>query len=470
LKSDTLLYDKVAKNITELINEGVLRPGSKIPSVRKLKSKMKVSASTVVQAYSLLEAKGLIEARPKSGYYVRFQANAPVPKTPVPATISIPLKISDFVASVLQSNQQPEVYPFGIAVPDARLLPAKTLNRELSAAARLAGESGLQYDYPPGCQALRKQLSLRSLSWGNKLSPDEFITTSGTIDALGLALRAVTKPGDIVAVEAPTFFGILRLTEELGLKVLEIPVDPLSGPRLDILKTALSKNRISAFITIPNFQNPVGSTMSDANKMRLIEISESYNLPIIEDDIYGDLHFGMFRPRTLKSFDKKGLVLLCSSISKSLAPGYRVGWIAPGKFKSRVALLKSIVSGETSTLTQIAIANFMKNGSYDRHLKWIRKSFEHNVQVTRDTVIRYFPEGTKVSQPAGGFVLWIELQQKMDSLKLQQKALEKKISIAPGPIFSARKQFKNYLRLSCGHRISTHTEAAIKKLATLIVN
>ena len=470
MKMKQKLYQEVVHEISNLIAEGTLAGGTKIPSVRMLKEKMHVSISTVIKAYSILEAQGLIEARSKSGYFVRYGAQSEtLPQSPLLSKSATPLCVSDFINLVLHPDHKIEGASFSIASPNAKLLPAKSLNRELLVSARLAAEKGLDYSELAGSLLLRKQLSMRSIAWGKRLKAEEFIITTGAIDALSLALRAVTKPGDKIAVESPTYFGILQLVEVLQLKVIEVPVRVKEGPDLEALLQIIKSNKIATFITIPNFQNPLGSLMSDKNKKRLIEISVEYDLPIIEDDIYSDLHFDGPRPKTLKSFDKHGLVILCSSISKTLAPGYRVGWISPGKYITQVESLKIALSGKTPTLTQLAVARFMQSGAFDRHLKKIRKIFKYSVFKMSEAILKYFPSGTKISQPKGGFILWVELSPKINTLTLQQEALKHHIGIAPGQIFSARKQFHHYVRMSCGHEWTSDNEIAIKCLGSLIL-
>jgi DNA-binding transcriptional MocR family regulator len=471
MKIKQKLYQKIAQEIASLVTEGTLVGGAKIPSVRALKEKMQVSISTVTKAYSILEAQGLIEAKPKSGYFVRHGSHIEsLPQSPLLSKAPTPLHVMDFINLVLHPDHNIQGASFSIASPSPKLLPAKALNRELSISAKLAAEKGLDYSELAGSLSLRKQLSMRSLSWGKRLKAEDFIITTGAIDALSLALRAVTKPGDKIAVEAPTYFGILQLLEILQLKVIEVPVRANEGPDLEILLQIIKSHTIATFITIPNFQNPLGSLMSDEKKKRLVEIAAKHTLSIIEDDIYSDLHFDGPRPKTLKSFDKHGLVLLCSSISKTLAPGYRVGWISPGKYLKKVEALKIALSGKTPTLNQLAVARFMASGAYDRHLKKIRKIFKQSVGKMSEAILKYFPPGTKISQPKGGFIVWVELNPKINTLALQQEALKHNISIAPGPLFSARKEFNHYIRMSCGYEWTLENEKAIKRLGSLIVS
>ena len=293
--------------------------------------------------------------------------------------------------------------------------------------------------------------------------------TSGCIEALNICLRAVTSRGDIVAVESPTYFGILSILESLGLRVLEIATDPREGVDLGALQTALRKYRVSACLFMTNFHNPLGSCMPEGKKKELVNLLAKKEIPLIEDDIYGDLPFGLRRPPAAKSFDRKGLVLWCSSFSKILSPGYRIGWTAPGRFQKQVERLKFVSSMGTGTLPQLVIAEFLEHSSYDRYLRKIRGAYQSQVQRVAQAVGKYFPEGTRVTRPEGGFVLWVELPRNVDSVDLYERAREKNISIAPGPIFSSKNKYRNFLRLNCGLMWSEKLDHALLTLGRLAV-
>jgi len=428
-----------------------------------------VSISTVLQAYLLLESKGLIEARPQSGFYVklRLEKLPPEPKTSNPSAFAAQVGVGELVSRVLEAARNPEIVPLGAAVPSHELLPVKQLSRLVAVAARRHGTLAINYDFPPGHEALRRQIARRSLDWGCSLSADDILTTSGAMEAVNLCLRAVAKPRDTIAIESPTFYGVLQAIESLGMKALEIATHPREGVDLGALEYAIKRNKVRACIMIPNFNNPLGSCVSDKNKRELVEVLGRREIPLIEDDIYGELYFGDSRPKTAKAFDKKGLVLLCSSFSKDLAPGYRVGWTAPGRFRAQVERLKFMNTVATSTLPQMAIAQFLESGGYDRHLRRLRRSLATQVQMVSLAISQYFPQGTKVTRPAGGFVLWVELPRSVNSLELHSKALQEKISVVPGPIFSAKQKYQNFIRLSCGEPWSSRLEQALMTLGRL---
>ncbi len=464
-----LLYDQIAREIEELIAEGTFRPGERIPSVRKLSQQRRVSVATVLQAYRMLENKGVIEARPQSGYFasVRPWSPPPEPETSRPASRATQVNVSELIMRVMQATNDPSLIRLGAALPSPELLPTAQLNRCLAAAGRRPNLMASTYSIPPGNPALRAQIARRAMEAGCTLSPNEIVTTCGGMEALNLCLRAVTKPGDTVAIESPTYFGILQCIESLGLKALEIPTHPRDGLSLEALAYALDSQRVRACLFVLNYNNPLGCCMPDANKEKLVTMLAEREIPLIEDDIYGDLSFAEVRPRTAKSFDQNGLVLLCDSFSKTLAPGYRVGWCAPGRWQHKVEHLKTVTTVATGTLPQIAIADFLANGGYNHHLRRIRKLYAEKVHIISQAISRHFPAETRITRPAGGYVLWVELPQHVDSLELFDRALASGISIAPGAIFSAKGKFRNFIRLNCGNPWSPTIEQAIAALGRM---
>jgi DNA-binding transcriptional MocR family regulator len=463
------LYEEVADRISHMITSGTLKPGERVPSVRKLNARLGVSVSTVLQSYLLLEDRGLIEARPQSGFYVRLQPRELPPEPVMTRPQHSPSKvgIAELAAEVHEAIMDPDIIPLGAATPSPDLLPTAKLNRILAAVSRESGATGHRYDITHGNMELRRQIAKRSLDWGCELSPGDIVTTIGCTEALNLCLRAVAQHGDAIAVESPTYFGFLQILESLGLRALEIPTHPRDGICLDSLERAVKRQKVAACFVVSNFHNPLGSLMPDGNKKTLVELLSQRNIPIIEDDIYGDLHFGTARPRSLKAYDRNGMVMLCSSFSKTLSPGYRVGWTAPGMFINKVRKLKLVTSISTPAPTQLAVAEMLNGGGYDRYLRRVRRSFEQQVQLVTHAVSKYFPAGTRVTRPLGGFVLWVEFPKGIDSIELYQRAMEKRISLVPGPMFSPNRQYREFIRLNCGHPWSTGIEQALSTLGRI---
>jgi DNA-binding transcriptional MocR family regulator len=463
------LYEKLAAEIARLIEAGTYPPGSRIPSVRQLSRQRKVSISTVLQAYYLLEDQGLVQARRQSGYYVQTRLPTAFPEPEISSPGPDPTKVSvqELVMMVMRDAQNPDLVQLGPSIPHPELLAAKELNKVMASIIRQGGnETGL-YQLPPGYEALRVQIARRGVLNNCSLTPDDVFITSGCVEAIDLCLRATCRPGDTVAIESPLYFGILQNLQVLGLQALEIPTHPRDGISLDTLRFAIEQRGVRACLVISNFNNPLGSCIPEANKQKLVQMLARHEIPLIENDISGELYFSGERPIVAKAFDRRGLVMLCSSFSKDLCPGYRIGWVVPGRFRSAIERLKIASSLATATLPQMAIARFLASGAYDRHLRRVRRIYFQNVSSMSRAIMRYFPEGTRVTRPQGGYVLWVELPAYADSLELYKHAVKAGISITPGPIFSARRQYGNFIRLNSAYW-SDRIEQAIKRLGGII--
>lgn len=470
LKTNDHLYMQVAEGLEKMIMEEILRIGDKLPSVRVLSEEYGISMGTAFQAYYQLEAKGLIESRPKSGYYVRFNNKRfpELPGTTKPDVLSHDVSVKEMIKTIYTDIVATDVLNFALAVPDPSLLPAAKLNKSVVYALRNTPDHCVNYEDVQGNAELRQQITKLAFNWGGKVSQEEVIITSGCLEAVIMCLKAVTDYGDTVAVECPTYFGINQAIESLGLKVVEIASDPVTGIDLGYLQKLIRKSIIKACVFVPTFNNPFGSCMPDENKKKLVELVTSNNIPLIEDDIYGELYFGKNRPKTCKYYDTKGLVMYCSSISKSLAPGYRIGWAIPGKFTEQVKQMKRIQNISCPTLTQAAIAHFLKHGRYEYHLKNLRKALHTQSLRYVQAIIKYFPADTKVSRPQGGFILWLELNKKINAFRLRSIAMEHKISIVPGKIFSSGTNYTNCIRLSFGKPWSKEVDEGLMMLGKLI--
>jgi len=467
---DVALYEQVADKVEKLIQSGTLRAGDRIPSVRRVGEQHGVSITTAVQAYLTLENRGLIEARPRSGFFVRALQNTVVqePRISRPPSAVTAVTVGGLQSRLFEAARLPGVIPFGGAAPGLEFLPVVKLNRILASVSRKAGRQGMMYNLIPGTEALRREIVKRSLDGGSSLTPDDIITTSGGTEALMLCLRAVTKPGDVVAVESPTYFGVLHAIEVLGLRAVEIPMHPREGMDLDALERGVKTRTLKACVAVPTFSNPLGSLMPETHKERMVEILGRHEVPLIEDDIFGELYFGAHRPRTAQSYDAKGLVMLCSSFSKTLSPGYRVGWVVPGRFRAEVLAAKLTSTLSSAALPELAVAEFLSNGGYDHYLRSARHTYADNVERMSLAIAAAFPAPVKITRPSGGFVLWVELPEKVDALHLDDLALAQKISIAPGPLFSAKGGYKNFIRISCGHPWSGKVEKAVDTLGRLV--
>ena len=468
------IYVRIADELAALVQSGQLKDGDRLPSVRRLVRQRGVSASTAVAALRAVEHRGFAVARPQSGYFARPPRPAvdePVTTRPLAAAHSV--GIDSVMIQVIDASRDPSIAALGAAAPDPESFPIRRMQRILAATARrnprMLGEYGLAYE---GVESLRHQLLRRYADIGCTVSPDEVLVTNGCTEALNLALRAVTQPGDTVAIESPVYYVILQVLQNLGLKALEIACHPREGMRVDSLQDALQGRRgraVKACLVSANFSNPTGALMSDTEKRRLVALCSRQRVPLIEDDIYGDLHHAGSRPLPAKAFDADGGVILCSSFSKTLAPGARIGWLCGGRFSAALRLAKFASSGASPAILQEVIAEFLRSGSYERHLAKLRDTYARNVLEVSSAVSRHFPSGTRMTQPQGGFVVWVELPAALDSLALLDTALRQRVNFAPGPLFSATGHYRNFLRLNCGRRWTPELEAAVARLGRLAV-
>ena len=468
--SDSFLYEQVEKQIRHMIDTGVLKPEGRVPSLRRMSKQARVSIATVMQAYLALERKGFIEARPKSGFFVKPQQTREptVPRVVKPRGLPRKVQVGDVAASVFAAAHCPGVVSLGIANPSADLLPVKGLTRAMTQVANRHRLQSMQYCPPAGVEGLRRQIAYRCADLGSVVSPEDVLITNGASEALAISLTLVANPGDVIAVESPTYFYVLQMIERLGMLAVSVRTDTEHGMCVESLEETLETVDVKAVLAVPNFNNPLGSLMPDDAKRRMVEMLSQRRIYLIEDDIYGDLHFDEQRPRIAKCYDEDGYVLTASAFSKTLAPGYRVGWLLPGRFGKEATQLKHALSGCSGTLTQMAIAEYLSSGNYDRFMRKVRKSYGEQVGQMRAAIAKYFPDATRVSRPRGGFVLWVELPKGVDSGALFGEAVTRGVSFTPGMLFSPRKTFKNYIRICAGLPWTDQVEAAVAVLGGIV--
>lgn len=465
------IYQDLAETLRQQIADGVHRPGQRLPGLRSQAQHFGVSISTVVAAYRKLEDAGYLEARSRSGFYVRASQRIPMLESKTTSITAAPQPVTGqaMAMALIKAANNPNIVQLGAAVPDPRYLPTQAVAQALARVARQQRLRVAGYQMPPGAWELRQQIALWLSQTGGSIAADDIVITTGCQEALSLALRAVTRPGDVVAVESPTFYGLLHVLESLELSALEIPSDPRDGIALPALAFALDRWPVAACVLVPNFSNPLGYCMSDDQKRAVVALLTQRGIPLIEDDVYGDLGFENRRPSTCKALLPQADILYCSSFSKTLSPGLRIGFvIATGKRRERIEYLKYVSSIASPTLPQLATAELLESGRYARYLREIRGHYASAVARMRAAVLHYFPDGCRFSQPAGGFVLWIALPENVDSFALAQRALRQGVSIAPGTLFSASGKFKNFIRISCAGHWDAQLERALLTLAKLL--
>lgn len=464
------LYDRLADEFAGLIAQSILQPGDRLPSVRRLASQRRLSVSTVLQALRQLEDRGLVEVRPQAGFYVRRRARAPAePETGRRLAPPTFVGVNQLLMRVLHANDQAGVLPLGAAYPAPDLLPSLRMQRSFGKVARrsenlLAVGSHTRGNDP----RLTRQIVRRSLDWGGPLDADEILVTNSCTEALNLCLRAVAGPGDTIALESPTYFVLLQIIESLGMKALEIPTHPRNGVSVEALELATRDGAVTACLLVPNANNPLGCIMPEENKRRVAQLLAERKVPLIEDDIYGDLHFDEARPWPIKAYDTSGNVMLCSSFSKTISPGLRVGYIAAGRHHAELSLLKTLSSGVTGVMQQAALAEFIEGGGFDRQVRHARRAHARQVARMADAVAEHFPAGCLLSRPQGGFVLWVEMPRQVDALELHGAAVAEGIAFMPGQLFSAAGRYRNCLRLNCGNPWDGRFDAAVRRLGAMV--
>ncbi len=463
------LYVSFAARIRAMIDEGVLRPGEKVFSVRQASQQYGLSISTVLRSYLLLEQEGVISSHPQSGYYVTPRKRLQQKQgSPLAKDLNLSeVDASKLVLTTLKSIREFGTVPLGSPFPDPQLFPLKRIHQYEKALTDDGGEWGVLSDLPPGNEMLRQQIARRYLALGMHASPDDIVITHGATEAITLCLQAVAKPGDAIAMESPGYYALAHTVERLGMKVVEVRTDPTSGIALDALRAVCANVRIAAVILTTNFQNPLGFVMPPTKKQALVAFLAEQQIPLIEDDVYSELYFSEQAPLPAKAYDHSGMVLHCASFSKSLAPGYRVGWTSAGRYRGEVERLMFLSSLSLASAPQIAIAKFMQRDSYEQHLKQLRHTLRSNYILIRNVLEQSFPVGTEFSEPQGGYVIWVKLPPALDALQLYRAAIDNGITVAPGTIFSRTKEHTHYIRLNFSHLWTLAIEQAVREVGAL---
>ena len=457
-------YEELAKDIRTQIANNTWRSGEKIPSVRMSCRNYNVSNSTVLQAYQLLESEGWIIAKPQSGYFVAPKVDGVDYQPPVAREKKA---INDRLFDFLKSSSAEGIVPFGSAFPDPDLFPLPTLTRNLASAGRKMTGASVINNLPPGSESLRRQIAQRYLQQGISVNHQDIVITSGAMEALNLSLQTVTQSGDHVVIESPAFYGALQAVERLGLKPIEVDVCPVNGLDIEQFESVLKNNNVKACWLMTTFQNPTGTSLSDEAKRRVVEIAEQHNTYIIEDDVYGDLYHEGHKPKPLKAFDKTDSVLLCGSYSKSLCPGYRVGWVVNARFNDAIQKLQLLSTLSSSAPVQLGVAHFLTHESYDNHLRKLRKSLLERKARFIEIIKQYFPHSIKIEDPAGGYFIWIRFNSGFDSQQLHQLAIAQGISVASGDLFSEQGRADNAIRLNFSYELTQEREHALVLLGKL---
>lgn len=456
-------YEQLAEQLRLRIHNGTYPVGSRLPGLRRLAGEFDVSISTVQSACQRLQDQGQLEARARSGFFIRPIIRQVLPQPDMPSASKTPRPVSglEVATHLMQQSNKPGVQ-LGAAITDASFLARGLINRAVAQANQNPVNPWLGYATSPGNRDLRKAIAERLNLQGCAIRAEDVVITSGCHEAIVLMLKTLTRPGDTVAIESPCYYGFLQAMEGLGLKVLEIPNHPTTGLSLEALEFALDRWPIKVCVVTPNFSNPLGCLMPTAHKQALVKLLKARGIALIEDDIYGDLSHNADRPDTCLQYDEDGTTVIhCSSVSKSIAPGLRVGWAVSPHYAQALTQQKLLLNLASPGLTQAMVAHIFQTGRYDNHLRQLRPRLAQAVARMQQAVARYFPESTRITQPQGGFVLWLECPGELDSLELMHRAAAQSIYIAPGGIFSVSGKYTQCLRLNCGIQWDARVEAAV---------
>ncbi|MBL4827194.1 MAG: PLP-dependent aminotransferase family protein [Spongiibacteraceae bacterium] len=460
------LYQTLADKLINQIRNGTYQVGDRIPSLRKMAAQNKVSIATVLEAYNLVEQQQLIKTKPQSGYYVFHNPRLLLPPPESENKQPTQLHLGNSIVEILSNTQNAGLFHFGLAIPHKELQPQQHLARIASTLSRQHPQKVSSATFPPGDSTLRRQIAQKMSKTACLVHPDDIVITNGCQEAILLSLQILTQPGDIVAIESPCYHGFLLALESLGLKALSIATHSEKGIDIEALEEATKKWPIKACLCSPTLSNPSGASMSLANKKALLKLAKQKNFTIIEDDIFGDLHFEQKRPAPLLSLDNNNQVIYCSSASKSIAPGLRIGWVI-AKNRQRQFIERQMASTTgTNTLSQKILAKYFSSPHYEKHLKKIRAIYQQNQQRVLHTVFNTFPPSTYATQARGGFIAWIALPKSVDTYTLYQHALKEKISIVPGKLF-AHAGFNHCLRLSYARSWSATMEKNLSRLGEI---
>lgn len=464
----SFLYEAVSEQLREQILRGSYVQGEKLPSTRKLSQLFDVSINTILQCFRQLEAEGMIKAYPRSGVFVtgpvHFRPEDNV--TPLFPMLPVEVSMSERILSYMEPHIDRSIVPFGIALPAPEIMPVNQVMQAYKDVVRADPHVAWNYTHPQGYERLTRQLARRSMNYPVPIAEQDIIVSNGCMEAMELALRAVTRPGDTVAIESPTYYGALLVLEVMGRKALQIPTTPENGVSLNALEQALRHGQVDACLFSPNAQNPLGFTMDDQKKQKLVQLLARHQVPMIENDIWGDTVFeGPVLPA--KAFDEEGLVIYCNSFSKSLMPGLRIGWTVPGRFHRRVLELKQVSTITTATPPQILMSRLLENGFYQRHLQILRSTLKNQTDQAVELVREHFPAQTRVANPTGGCVLWLSLPETTSAEQLFHQALEQGIHVFPGTVFSPERRHRNCLRINAGTPLTRPLEQSMTKLGEL---
>lgn len=445
MRTATPKYQQLAEQ-TQRHLEATGHAGDRLISLRDFASRESVSITTALRVYEELELSGVVESRQRSGYFLKDSAVRRVALPTASAEILVARNEKELFDGLNSSAWHAHKFAayFASGTPDTGLAGAREVSRMIRSTARRQLQG---YGPIAGDAFLRQEIAARSVKNGIEVLAEDLIITSGAQEALFISINVVTQPGDLIAVESPTYHGLINAIKQSGRKMVEIPTDSCGGINLPALSLALAELPVKAIVVSSSAQNPLGCSMGDNSRKALVTLANEHNVVVVEDDAHGDLIYARHRQPSLRALDTQDRVLTCGSFSKTLAPELRIGWLDAAQWRDQAVDFKRAVSQRSGLLVQQAIARHMSEGHYDRHIRLSRDVYAKRARALRKVIAQVFPEGTLISQPSGGFQLWVEMPKHYSSMALAEYALSQDIAISPGKLFSNRGHYGHCVRL-----------------------
>ncbi len=455
--------EQLALSLKHLIETGTWKLHEKLPSLRQQAETSGFSLITVMNAYQELEAQGLIYSKEKLGYFV---ADNPL-QTALAKKVVLneKIEINSLVFRYLKSIQSEKIVPLGSAFPNSQLLYSPKLMQTLAQQAKHRISYEQTPSLPPGNYELRKQIAQRYCMQGIPTDPSDIVITSGGLDALNLSLKAMTQMGDYILLQETIFYGAWQAAENLGLKVITIPEHPEHGLDLEAFKKAITSYPIKVCLLMLNSHNPIGFTVNEDIKFELAKLLHEHEIYLIEDDVYEELYYDQKKPLSMKYYDQQNLVLHCSSFSKTLGAGFRVGWVYAGKFSEHIQHVQLMSTISVNSFIQNALADYLTHRHYEKHLKNLRNTLKRLKNQYYQYLIKKLPEDCQVSYYPSGYFLWITLPQHIDSSRIYEKMILNDIGVAPSILFYRKNKKQNHIRINCSFEMN---DEMINKIDLLI--
>ncbi|MFC4766478.1 PLP-dependent aminotransferase family protein [Effusibacillus consociatus] len=456
------IYQTVYNRLRYQILSGEWPIGSPLPPERKLADEWGVSRNTIVRAYGDLEAEGLIFSKIGSGRYVQ-----PVPPLPEGVRFQWRDQLSpypSYMAELLSSFGKESAINFSLGDGGKHMLEISDFQKYVK---QVAEKAESYYFLPINGHPQLREWAVSWMGFDQVTSPEQVVITSGSQEALQITTAVLAEPGDAIAVEMPTYFGALQLFQSLGIRIIPIPIDR-EGMNVDVLEGVLARYRPRFVYTVPTFQNPTGYTMSLARRQRLLELSEKYGFPIVEDDAYRHLQHGAEPPAPLKSMDRQGNVIYINTFSKILFPGLRLGWVAGSRSFIQLVTRRKELSITTNTLGQHALLSFLQDGCLPGHLERCRQLYRKQADVMGRFLDSLTPLGISFEPTAGGFYYWVSLPEGIQPKEILKESISGGVLFAPGDMFLARETDQPFIRLCYSYENSEQIEAGMEILTSIL--